>query len=145
MPGIGVILALIIVFIVGALTTNFFGRSLVKFGENLISQTPIAGTIYNALRQILRRLLRTANVLSHRSFWLNTRGKTVGPWVLLPMISKGKLLILWAMRLYRLCADNAKPTSGFLLVLCTQRCARFGHVDRGRGTPGHFCRHDKYN
>ena len=53
-PGICVILALIIVFIVGALTTNFFGRSLVKFGENLISQTPIAGTIYNALRQIFK-------------------------------------------------------------------------------------------
>ena len=54
MPGIGVVLALIIVFIVGALTTNFFGRSLVKFGENLISSTPIAGTIYNALRQIFK-------------------------------------------------------------------------------------------
>ena len=123
-PGIGVILALIIVFIVGALTTNFFGRSLVKFGENLISQTPIAGTIYNALRQILRRLLRTANALSHRSFWLNTRGKTVGPWVLLPMISKGKLLILWAMRLYlSLCRQRQTRPPDFFCSMHAKMCA----------------------
>lgn len=56
-PGVGLLLALAVVFVVGALTTNFFGRSLVRFGENIISRTPIAGTIYTASRQIFKAAL----------------------------------------------------------------------------------------
>ena len=70
---------------------------------------------YNALRQIFKAAVENANVLSHRSFWLNTRGKTVGPCGFITNDIEGQMLILWAMRLYLSCADKPNPTSGFLL------------------------------
>jgi uncharacterized membrane protein len=54
LPGIGLLLAVVIVFIVGGLTASLFGRTLVRFGESIIAQTPVAGTSYTALRQIFQ-------------------------------------------------------------------------------------------
>ncbi|MGC6471817.1 MAG: DUF502 domain-containing protein [Parvibaculales bacterium] len=62
-PGVGLLVALIIVFVTGAVTANFFGRRLVAFGDNLISQMPAIGTVYNALRQIFK-----AAIDDNRSF-----------------------------------------------------------------------------
>lgn len=53
-PGVGLFVALLIIFIVGGLTANLFGRTLVSYGDRLISQMPGIGTIYNALRQIFK-------------------------------------------------------------------------------------------
>lgn len=62
-PGVGLIVALIIVFVTGAITANFFGRRLVALGDSIISQMPAIGTVYNALRQIFK-----AAIDDNRSF-----------------------------------------------------------------------------
>ena len=53
-PGIGVILAFILLTIIGGLTANFLGRALLSFGERLIRHMPVIGTVYTALQQIFK-------------------------------------------------------------------------------------------
>jgi uncharacterized membrane protein len=53
-PGIGVILAFILLTIIGGLTANFLGRALLSFGERLIRHMPVVGTVYTALQQIFK-------------------------------------------------------------------------------------------
>lgn len=62
-PGVGLVVALIIVLLVGGFTANFLGRRLIAIGDNIITQMPAIGTVYNALRQIFK-----AAIDNNRSF-----------------------------------------------------------------------------
>ena len=57
-PGVGVVLALVLLTLIGGLTANFLGRSLLKLADRLIRQIPMAGTVYTALRQIFQTAVR---------------------------------------------------------------------------------------
>ncbi len=52
-PGLGLALAVVMLTVLGALARNFFGRSLISMGENLISSVPLVRNVYNALKQIM--------------------------------------------------------------------------------------------
>ena len=55
-PGFGIISAFLILTLLGALTTNFFGKSIIGYGERLVDRLPIIRNIYGALKQIFRQL-----------------------------------------------------------------------------------------
>jgi uncharacterized membrane protein len=51
-PGFGLIVAVIGMTLVGFLTANLVGRSLVRFGETLLDRMPVVRGIYKALKQV---------------------------------------------------------------------------------------------
>jgi len=55
-PGYGVIIALFALTLLGFLTANLVGRSLVEFSENLLSRMPIVRPIYKTMKQIFETL-----------------------------------------------------------------------------------------
>ena len=57
-PGVGVVLALVLLTFIGGLTANFLGRAFLKLADRLIRQIPMAGTVYTALRQIFQTAVR---------------------------------------------------------------------------------------
>ncbi|MEM7007952.1 MAG: DUF502 domain-containing protein [Thermodesulfobacteriota bacterium] len=54
---IGLLGALLIVLIVGAVARNILGRKLLGFGEYIITKIPLARTIYIASKQIIETLM----------------------------------------------------------------------------------------
>ena len=57
-PGVGVVLAFVLLTFIGGLTANFLGRGLLALADRLIRQIPMAGTVYTALRQIFQTAVR---------------------------------------------------------------------------------------
>jgi uncharacterized membrane protein len=55
-PGYGVIIALFALTLLGFLTANLVGRSMVEFSENLLSRMPIVRPIYKTMKQIFETL-----------------------------------------------------------------------------------------
>ena len=55
-PGYGVIIALVALTLLGFLTANLVGRSLVEFSESLLSRMPIVRPIYKTMKQIFEKL-----------------------------------------------------------------------------------------
>ena len=55
-PGYGVIIALFALTLLGFLTANLVGRTLVEFGENLLNRMPIVRPIYKTMKQIFETL-----------------------------------------------------------------------------------------
>jgi uncharacterized membrane protein len=55
-PGIGVIIAFVVLTLLGFLTANLVGRTLVEFGENILHRVPIVRPIYRTMRQIFETL-----------------------------------------------------------------------------------------
>jgi uncharacterized membrane protein len=51
-PGFGLIVAFVGLTLVGFLTANLVGRTLVRFGENLLDRMPVVRGIYKALKQV---------------------------------------------------------------------------------------------
>jgi len=51
-PGLGVLLAVLIVLITGVIVANFFGRQLVVAWESLLGRIPLVRTIYHSVKQV---------------------------------------------------------------------------------------------
>jgi uncharacterized membrane protein len=56
-PGLGVVLAVFILFFTGLLVGNFIGRKFVKFWEYLLHRIPFVRSIYSAVKQVLETVL----------------------------------------------------------------------------------------
>ena len=51
-PGLGVVLAVLIVLTTGIIVANFFGRQLVSAWESLLGRIPLVRTIYHSVKQV---------------------------------------------------------------------------------------------
>ena len=51
-PGFGVLLALGIILVVGAIASNFAGRKLVHWGDVVVSRIPVVRSIYSSVKQV---------------------------------------------------------------------------------------------
>ena len=51
-PGFGVILTLLILLLVGGITSNFIGRKLVGWGDALVRRIPVVRSIYSSVKQV---------------------------------------------------------------------------------------------
>lgn len=55
-PGLGVLLAVLIVLVTGVVVANFFGRQLVAAWESLLGRIPLVRTIYYSVKQVAMTL-----------------------------------------------------------------------------------------
>ena len=51
-PGLGILLTLILIYLLGLVVTNFLGRKIFNLGEHILTKVPIVNTIYTTLKQI---------------------------------------------------------------------------------------------
>ena len=56
-PGLGVLVAVVALTLLGALTANLFGRTLIGYGERLVDRMPVVRNLYNALKQIFETVV----------------------------------------------------------------------------------------
>ncbi len=60
-PGVGLIFSILVLIVVGALTANLFGRTLVSYGELMLDRMPVVRSVYRALKQIFETVLSQSN------------------------------------------------------------------------------------
>ena len=51
-PGLGVVLTLLVVFVTGVFAANILGRRLVNFWERLLARIPVVNSIYTGVKQV---------------------------------------------------------------------------------------------
>lgn len=51
-PGLGVIVTVLLIFICGLVTTSYLGNRLVGFGERIVGKIPFVRSIYQAIKRI---------------------------------------------------------------------------------------------
>ncbi|HET9113622.1 MAG TPA: DUF502 domain-containing protein [Burkholderiales bacterium] len=56
-PGLGVILMLLVIFLSGLVTTNVVGQRLVGYWESVLSRIPVVKSIYYSVKQVSDSLL----------------------------------------------------------------------------------------
>ena len=66
LPGVGLVFAVILLTVIGALAANLLGRSLISAGELMLGRTPIVRNVYRGLKQIFESVV-TASVAGARA------------------------------------------------------------------------------
>ncbi len=56
-PGLGLLIAVILITVIGFLAKNLIGRSIVNFGESILHRTPLVRSLYKSLKQIFESVL----------------------------------------------------------------------------------------
>lgn len=59
LPGLGLLVGFVVITLIGAIAAGFFGRWLIRAGENILNRMPVVRSIYGASKQILETVLTT--------------------------------------------------------------------------------------
>lgn len=52
-PGLGAVLAIVVVLLTGALVANFIGRKLIALGESVLQRIPLVRSVYSSVKQVI--------------------------------------------------------------------------------------------
>jgi uncharacterized membrane protein len=55
-PGLGVIVTVILIFVCGLVTTSYFGNRMFHFGERIVGKIPFVRSLYQAIKRIAEAL-----------------------------------------------------------------------------------------
>ena len=55
-PGIGVIITLVVIFLTGLLAANFIGRRLLALGDAIMARIPLVRSVYTGVKQVTQTL-----------------------------------------------------------------------------------------
>ena len=122
-PGIGVIVVLLVVTITGFLVTNFFGRFMVRMGENMVARVPVVRTIYGVLKQIFDAVLAQSEGAFREVVLIEYPRK--GIWVLgfVTSNTQGEVQRVTPHEMVNVFLPTTpNPTSGFLLFVPRKDC-----------------------
>jgi uncharacterized membrane protein len=80
LPGFGVIVAFVGLTLLGFLTANLVGRSLIRLGEAILARMPIVRSIYKSVKQIFETVFSQSETSFRRVGMIEFPGK--GNWTL---------------------------------------------------------------
>jgi len=120
-PGFGLIVAVVLITLIGFLTANFIGRSIVSFGEHILDRMPFVRSVYKTLKNILETVLQERSDTFKKVGLIEYPRKGVWSLVFIATEARGELQSsvggagnpLMAVFL----PTTPNPTSGFLLYV----------------------------
>lgn len=59
LPGLGLVVLVLVLTLLGFLTANLVGRSLIRLGEKILDRMPIVRSIYGTLKQVFEMVIST--------------------------------------------------------------------------------------
>ena len=117
-PGFGVLVAVITLTLLGALARNLFGRSVLIFGESLVSRVPLVRNIYGALKQLFETIAAQSEANFQDVVLIEYPRKGIHALGFLTSQAKGELKTLFPEdNVAVFVPTTPNPTSGFLLYL----------------------------
>lgn len=119
-PGVGLILAIFGLMVIGALTANLFGRTLVSWGEMMLDRMPIVRNVYRALKQIFETVLSKSSASFQRVGLIEYPRRGIYSLVFVSTETRGEInhrLDDGDGMLSVFLPTTPNPTSGFLLFV----------------------------
>ncbi|MAZ03497.1 MAG: hypothetical protein CMN56_10190 [Sneathiella sp.] len=117
-PGLGVIIAAFALILIGFLTANYLGRSLLVLGERIVGRMPVVRTIYHALKQIMETVLAQSSTSFREVVLLEYPRKGVWALAFVTSTAKGEVNAQQEEDMISIFLPTTpNPTSGFLLFV----------------------------
>ena len=121
LPGLGLLIAFVLLTLLGALTANFFGRAVLTFGERIVSRMPVVRSIYGALKQIFETVVSQSAASFREVGLIEYPRKGIYCIVFITTQTKGEIVHKTGEELISVFLPTTpNPTSGFLLFVPRQ-------------------------
>ncbi len=117
-PGFGVLLTLLTIFITGVIATNIFGQQLIVMWESLLSRVPVVKSIYSSVKQVSDTLFSSSGNAFRKA--LLVQYPRQGSWTIgfLTGIPSGEVMNhLHGEYISVYVPTTPNPTSGFFLMM----------------------------
>lgn len=119
-PGLGLIVAAVMLTLLGFLAANFLGRSLLSFGELLVNRMPLVRNLYSGLKQIFETVLDERGNSFKKAALIEYPRKGLWAVVFISTETRGEIarkLEGTAETVAVFLPTTPNPTSGFLLFV----------------------------
>ena len=117
-PGIGLILVVIFIFIVGLLTRNFIGSRAIRIWEKLVHGIPLAGIIYSGVKQLLEAFFLQKNDAFKRVAMVEYPRRGIYVIGFITGQSKGEVQDKTSRKMINVFIPTTpNPTSGFYILI----------------------------
>jgi len=117
-PGLGLILALILILIVGFLARNIVGSKIVHWTDRIVNRIPLARIIYVAIKQLLQGVFLPQTRAFRRVVMVEFPRQGVYSIGFLTGVSKGEVQNKTAKKVVNVFVPTTpNPTSGFFIMV----------------------------
>lgn len=117
-PGLGVIMTILVIFLVGLFTTNIFGAKLVQLGEMIVEKIPIVRNIYTGVKQVVTTIASTETQAFQKVVLIEFPRKDVYAVGFVSSVSKGEIQQRTVNDVINVIIPTTpNPTSGFLVFV----------------------------
>ena len=113
-PGLGIILTIILIYILGLLVTNFLGKKIFKLGEKVVKKVPVVNIIYSTLKQITDTFTKGSKETFKGAIYIQYPRR--GLWTM--AFISGESISKEGIAYYHVFVPTTpNPTSGFFLLV----------------------------
>jgi uncharacterized membrane protein len=117
-PGLGLLIAFILLTLLGAFTANFFGRAILNFAERLVDRMPVVRSIYGAIKQIFETVISQSTTSFRDVGLIEYPRKGIFTIVFVTSQTKAQFGASMGLDLISVFLPTTpNPTSGFLLYV----------------------------
>ena len=119
-PGLGLVVAFIGLVFLGFMTANLVGRSMLRFGENLLERMPVVRGIYKSVKQIFETVFAQSGTTFRKVGLVEYPAKDMWSIVFISsapgeLLARGLPAASDQVGVFLPCAPN--PTTGFFFYL----------------------------
>lgn len=119
-PGVGILLTLILVTILGYLTTNVIGKNILLLWERFIARVPILSTIYQASKELFTAIFTQRKQRYKKVVLIEYPRKKL--WVIAFVTNEETLKVEGEQMLSVFIPTTPNPTSGMLVFMHESEC-----------------------
>ncbi len=118
--GIGMVIFLLFTAVVGWITKGFLGRSLLRFGENLVDRMPVVRSIYSGVKQIAETVFSQRDTSFDKACLVEYPRRGIWAIAFISTSAKGEIasgIPVEDQKVSVFLPTTPNPTSGFLLFV----------------------------
>lgn len=117
-PGLGIVVVVLLVFVIGVLVKNYVGSRIVEFGERIVYQIPLVRPIYSAVKQLLVAIFSQTGEGFERVVLIEYPRKGIYALGFVTGVSRGEVQEMTEQRVLNVFLPTTpNPTSGFYLLV----------------------------
>jgi len=121
LPGLGLILIVLLIFVVGVLTQSFLGGKLVQLGEMIVDRIPVVRSIYTGAKQVVTTIAEADTKAFRKVVLVEFPRKGIYSLGFITGYTEGEVQELTNAKLVNVFVPTTpNPTSGFLVFVANE-------------------------
>ena len=117
-PGLGLIITLISIFVIGVVTTNFIGKAFISLGERVVDKIPLIRGVYVLVKQVMETIFSQDKEGFKRVVLIEYPRKGLYSIAFVTGVARGEVQAKTSDTLVNVFIPTTpNPTSGFLIMV----------------------------